>query len=416
MSDSIQHVVFLSASSGGGHNGTARAVAGWMERSGISAQIEIVDVYGGGLRLLPWMAVIRQHSNAVWRAFTAVMGWSPLLECCRAIMRPIVVRRCVRAIRQRPDVIVATHFTPGQFMREIAAHFDPPPRTITVASDYEPHRAWFGNADLTIVSDPLGVQRARMYGIATSRLLPVPLLPAGPSAQYVEDKPRGHRDSIRLCAVMGADGTSAGRLLAVLDGIERAARDAVGAPPRFRVDVICGRNRRLRGRIMARASVYEYVHVNAVGFVDDVPTRLAAADIALLRASPLVLTEAAGQGVPILAFDWHSHESAAVSLLAQWGSGYASRRPADIATIALHWARNPDELAIIRRNAGCVARTRFDERTVETMLPRSRPAQRPQRIDPARPPGWNPHGEQRDHREQHRHPDEHERIAGVHAE
>jgi UDP-N-acetylglucosamine:LPS N-acetylglucosamine transferase len=372
MATQIKDVVFLSASSGGGHNGTARAMVAWMERAGIEARFEIVDVYAGGTSVFPWLSRIRQRSNVIWRLFTAVMGFAPLLCVLRAIARPFVVGRCVRAIPRRPDLIVATHFVPAQFMREIAARFTPAPRTITVASDYVPHRAWFGNADLTVVSDA-GVDQARNCGMDYRQLFPVQLLPASPTDASGGEASRGKGDALRICAVMGADGTSARRLMAVLDQLDSASTGDAGtgdmaAPVRIQVDVICGRNARLRERIARRAARFQHVTVNPLGFVNDVPLRLGNADVALIRASPLVLTEAAGQGRPVLAFDWHAHEGAVTSLLEFWGCGHASRSPRAVTRRLLEWARRPETLANARRKAGEVAAHRFDERTMRKLL------------------------------------------------
>lgn len=360
----MRNVVFLSASSGGGHDGTARAFAAWMERAGIGTSAEIVDVYGGGLRALPWMSGIRRHSNTAWRTFAAIMERPAVMSVARALLRPIVVRRCVRAISRRPDLIVATHFVPAQFMREIAEHFDPAPSTLTIASDYEPHGAWFGNADLTIVSDPLGVECARARGVPAERLFPVPLLPARPApAPEPQRNPRRGRE-LRVCAVMGADGTSAGRLFAVLRDLERRAPGGA----RIRIEVICGRNERLRARLVAVACRFRRVAVTAAGFVADVPGRLADADVALIRGSPLVLTEALAAGVPVLAFDWHAHEAAVAELLERWNCGYASRRPGQIASQMIRWMDHAGEMTAVRHGARSVLRGRFDESAVRAVL------------------------------------------------
>lgn len=359
----VQQVVFLSARSGGGHDGTARAFAAWMERAGSCVRANIVDVYGDGLRALPWMARVRQHSNLAWRAFTATMSWPPLLRLARAVLRPMVLRRCARAITERPDLIVATHFVGAQFAREIAARFDPPVRTIIVASDYEPHAAWFGDADVTIVSNPLGVRRARLHGTPERTIFPVELLPAAPAPARAT--PRTSRGAtLWICAVMGADGTSAGRLLRVLEQLERTWPEHGSVD----VEVICGRNEGLRSRLSRATVAYRRVRVHAVGFVNDVQSRLACADVALLRASPLVLTEAVGQGTPVLAFDWHAHEGAVEKLIARWDCGSASRSPAAIARQLRAWDQHRDQLRRVRDRARRIAGLRFDDRAIRALI------------------------------------------------
>jgi hypothetical protein len=129
-----------------------------------------------------------------------------------------------------------------------------------------------------------------------------------------------------VVAAAGADGTSAQRLQDLLRRLERGP-----AGPHLQIDAICGRGRALRSTLLDLAARLRRVELRVHGYVGDLTARFAAADLALLRASPQALTEAVAAGTPVLAFDWHAHEAANARLLDVLGCGWGSRDPEAVA-------------------------------------------------------------------------------------
>ena len=79
------------------------------------------------------------------------------------------------------------------------------------------------------------------------------------------------------------------------------------------------KNEELRSELSRLA--WQMLHVSVDGFVQDIPRKLAQADLALLRLSPQTMTESLVAQTPIIAFDWHFHERQNVEVLRAFGAG-----------------------------------------------------------------------------------------------
>jgi UDP-N-acetylglucosamine:LPS N-acetylglucosamine transferase len=360
----------ISAKSGGGHDGTAQALACWIEKTWKgSVAWQCLDVYGGELRILPWLARIRHHTDRFWHAFFAIMEWPWALALARKVLARHLTNRVVRHISAPPDLLVATHFAGAQILAQVAARFAQRPATLIVATDYRPHRAWFAKADAVIVSAIPGLQRAYRFLPPGPLVIACPLLPSKPALP--PSRQTDHTGRLRVLAVMGAEGTSGTRLCGLLRQLARQPWAS-----RLDVQVICGRNSRLAKLLSESARSWGYSAegtrdgptLTVAGFVTDLPERLASAHLCLLRASPLVLTEVVAAGVPALAFDWHAHEEANASLLERWGCGRASRSCKEGIQILESWVRDASALDAVKAAALRTAQSAFGERETRKVL------------------------------------------------
>jgi len=351
-------VLALSAKSGGGHDGTALALRQLLEAAhpgGI--QWQCLDVYASGLRMLPWLARIRNHSDGVWRLFTRVMEWSWVLRLARWALSERLVRSVLTRIDTCPDLLIATHFAAAQILDTVASRLPRRPVTVIVASDYLPHRAWFAKADALIVSRDPGLARARQFTHRDQRIITSTLLPCLPAApRALSPQRRGH---LRILVVMGADGTSGGKLIRLLRALSTRHWSVL-----LHIEVVCGHNAALQEKLRtldcaqmtdAPQGLQYGLRLQITGYVDDLPRRLAAADICLLRASPLVMTEALAAGTAVLAFDWHAHEAANAQLIEQWACGRASKSIRTLVNILRDWVHSPARLTSAQAAAGRIA-------------------------------------------------------------
>jgi processive 1,2-diacylglycerol beta-glucosyltransferase len=336
-------IIYVSASSGGGHDSMARALAEAAARTfGAGAQQETVDFYGSpALRGLPWLARVRYHTTWLWWLFCAATDFRVVIRALALVIVPLAVRSLRRRIGARPDVLVAVHFGAAQVVGRLAAAWEPAPLTAVVISDYEAHWAWMAPADLVVVPSARARRRALAVGYRPSQILELELLPSRRAAPVARLSPR---PTLSIVAAAGADGTSGPRLCEVLRRL-----DAAPCAAALEVVAVCGRNLALRRALDALP--VRALHLRTAGYVDDLPERLAAADLALVRASGLTVTEALAAGTPTIAFDWHVHEAPNARLLGQHGCGYASRRPAAVAATIVALAADAAQLGAWRRAA-----------------------------------------------------------------
>lgn len=372
-----RRIAYLSAGSGGAHHAAARALSELAtEAFGDGVEQHTVDLYDRGvIRALPFLARVRAHSDAVWRAFYQGTDRRSVVNFLSPIVRALYTPRLRARLPFAPDLLVATHFSTAHCLDAVARSFPVRPRTAVVMLDYEPHHAWFAEADCYVVASEAAAERAREVGIAPERVLRLPLLPCRRPTVARAPSADGR---LRVAAVAGADGTSLDRLVPLLRRL-----DAGSLGHAVVVDAVCGHGDELRRALTALARTLRHVELRVHGFVADLPDRLAAADLSLLRAGPMSVTESLTAGTPVVAFDWHAHEAPHAELVRSLGAGAASRDPELAALFVERAAADHALLDAWQRNALDASRSAPGGAFVERFFgPR---LARPSRLPAARP-------------------------------
>ena len=111
-------------------------------------------------------------------------------------------------------------------------------------------------------------------------------------------------------------------------GIQRIASALTQIPPHISVHIVCGKNTSLQDSLLGRQLPQNFtIH----GFSKQLPEMLAAADLALVKASPTVLMEALSVGTFVLLYDYvPGQESGNVRFVREHGLGDYSRSPRTI--------------------------------------------------------------------------------------
>jgi processive 1,2-diacylglycerol beta-glucosyltransferase len=85
-------------------------------------------------------------------------------------------------------------------------------------------------------------------------------------------------------------------------GIIRAVTRVLLKHTDVHVNVVCGRNRKLRKKLKKAFGEPYHGRLSVMGFVDDIQNVMAASDILILRASPNAAMEAVALNVPMILF------------------------------------------------------------------------------------------------------------------
>ena len=85
-------------------------------------------------------------------------------------------------------------------------------------------------------------------------------------------------------------------------GIIRAVTRVLLKHTDAHVNVVCGRNRKLRKKLKKAFGEQYHGRLSVMGFVDDIQNVMAASDILILRASPNAAMEAVALNVPVILF------------------------------------------------------------------------------------------------------------------
>ena len=320
-------VVVLTARVGAGHDRPAYELASRLRARGAVAEVHdyldalprfgqviIGDGYGVVVNRMPrffdWLFHALEHRGLVrWIILTFLM------------LSERTVRRWIRDA----DVVVSTFPLSCQTLGRMRAAGQIAVPVLSYLTDPAPHRMWLHpGVDVHLsVTSACADAADEVYGVAVR--------PAGPlvdprfSRAHTDADRADTRQDLGLSDDETAVLISAGSLGL---GDVPALVDAALTNPAAHVLVLCGRNADLRERLDARD------RVTALGWRDDVPALMAAADVLLHNAGGLSVTEALVANLP--AVTYHpipGHGRANATVLAEAGLAPWPTSPDGLATV-----------------------------------------------------------------------------------
>ena len=320
-------VVVLTARVGAGHDRPAYELAARLRARGAVAEVHDY------LDALPrfGQVIIGDGYGVVVNRMPRFFDWLFHALEHRGLVRGIILtflmcsERTVRRWAREADVVVSTFPLSCQTLGRMraAGHIEVP--VVSYLTDPAPHRMWLHpGVDVHLsVTTACAVAADEVYGVAVR--------PAGPlvDPRFSRAHTDADRADTRRDLGLRDDETavliSAGSLGL---GDVPALVDAALTNPAAHVLVLCGRNADLREQLDARD------RVTALGWRDDVPLLMAAADVLLHNAGGLSVTEALVANLP--AVTYHpipGHGRANATVLAEAGLA--------------PWPTSPDGLAAV---------------------------------------------------------------------
>ncbi len=294
-----RRVLILSAAMGGGHLQISRELARRVEERGHQALVvDVLEVMprpaGRWLhRLYPWLV------NQAPRLYQWVYEVFMVADQEAGERAGIPVRLSLPGVRAvagsfRPDVAVSTHPLAALALGELRARGQLPCPTVTMITTFSVNNMWIHpGADLDLcISDDAAADATRRTGRAAEVSGPVVrpafLEPVGEATRArVRDRLGIAQDARVALVTTGSMG---------LAGSAEDAAAAIAARPGWVPLVLTGRSRPLRERLGRIPGVV------ALGWVDDVPSLLAAVDVLVDNAGGMSSKEALGFGLPIVTF------------------------------------------------------------------------------------------------------------------
>lgn len=329
---------------GGGHRAAAEAIAEATARLEPSWNVVIVDfirecalfpfnhigrLYRPTVDYTPWLWAAGFYTTAFW----PVTGWVHHLI-------HLVTARGFRHLfrRVRPDLVVSVHPFATKTPARVLSKSQPGTPFVVVVTDLlTVHPLWLTpQADLYLTPNRQVDRLAKRAGIAPDRVrvtgLPVSLRFSAPMPAQAELKERyGLPPDRPLVLLMGG-----GEGMGPLDKQAQAIAES-GLP--LSLMIIAGRNERLRQRLAQRAWPIPTV---VTGFVNDMPYRMASADVIVSKAGPGTLCEALTAARPLLITRYiPGQEAGNVRWVVEEGAGLYTPGPEDIRA-ALQRLLSPD--------------------------------------------------------------------------
>jgi processive 1,2-diacylglycerol beta-glucosyltransferase len=295
-------ILILTASYGSGHNEAAHSLAAGFEARGAAVTVvdhfrELVHPVFERASRRAYMALLRRIP-IVWGTAYALGDWlssdSPLAF---GVTRLGVGRLAGLLDRLAPDAVVSVHATPAAAMAALATEGRPLPPHTTVVTDFVAHSQWIarGLDRYCVAADEVGREFVAR-GIPRERVV-VTGVPLRPEFETAVDpaaarRALGLRADAPVVLVMAGSHAGVGR---VPDVVRTLAR--IGG--RVQALVVAGHDADLAGRLgaLARGSA-----TRVLGYVADVRTLMAAADLLVTKAGGMTLAEAMAAELPMLLY------------------------------------------------------------------------------------------------------------------
>ncbi|MET3422329.1 UDP-N-acetylglucosamine:LPS N-acetylglucosamine transferase [Actinoplanes tereljensis] len=302
-------IVVVSASIGAGHDGAAGEIGRRLEAAGVAVRrLDYLDLLPTG-----WGQTIKQayayqlaHAPGSWGRLLDTMARPGATRGAAWLSTRAAQRRLLAATGPSPAAVVSTYPLATQALGRlrlsgrlrapaIAVLTDPSVHPLCVAPGIDLHLS--PNEDATArVRDDFGLPVTTNAPVVDPRFHPG----RGPAGVRAARQRHGLPPDARLALVVaGSWGVG---------DIETTVRDLAAVTEAIPV-VVCGRNTALRERLAATGKAI------ALGWVDDMPSLLRAADLVVQNAGGLTCVEALASGVPVISYrclPGHGEANAAV--------------------------------------------------------------------------------------------------------
>jgi len=368
-------ILILHATAGSGHRRAAQALDAAFRTLAPSAHVRTLDTLQFGSPLFqrgytPTYDTLVGRVPRVWGLLYKSLeqprihrGTTPL----RHALDRVNVRSLVAFIeRERPSAVVCTHFLPLEALAPRRRRGSLGCPLHCVITDFTAHPFWaIDGIDTTFVASVAVREELASWGVPWERIevsgIPIdPRFARGPSPR-AEARAQFQLAPDRPTILLMGGGNGVGPLATL-------AEQLLGLPMQPQLLVVCGRNARMRIRMRAIAELAPG-RVRTLGFTDQVPALLSAADLIVTKAGGLTCSESLAMGTPMVVFrPTPGQEERNSAALAVAGAAVRARNLEDVAAAAGRILAHPALAASMRASARILARPHSAEDVARRIL------------------------------------------------
>ena len=358
-SKASKHIVFAYADTGGGHRATAQAAAKAVQQLyGDAYTLELINA----INYLPYpfnqmekaYPVFVNSLTSVYHTFWQVTDSPLYVEFMRQFFKVAGKTLAAAFVREHPaDLYVSCQPILDQFLPGAVEQAQQHTPVIAIVSDLVTVHAgfWSPKIDHFIVPTEDARQRALENDIPAYRISITgqPVAPdfAARTRQGAQKRAELGLDPNRPVVLIMGGGDGMGRL------VDTAKAIAESALP-VQVVVVCGRNEAARAALAQRDTA---VPVLALGFRNDIPELMGAADILVTKAGPGTICEGFIAELPIILYDAvPGQETGNIDYVVDNGAGAWCPAPELVVEQLRRWVAHPADLAQAKQASGALAK------------------------------------------------------------
>jgi UDP-N-acetylglucosamine:LPS N-acetylglucosamine transferase len=335
-----RRVLIVSAAIGGGHDATGRALEQAARRNWPGCEVrwlDILDAMGPGIAPIARTLYFLQIQRAPWLydlLFRAIWRHRWYLASTRHLLGIWCGRRMAQEIgAYQPDLIISTYPLGSAGLSWLRRNRELNVPIGAWVSDFCPHPYWvYRDLDINYVMHPQAVpvaERAEPGARVAVGCLPVQDS-FQPGSRQAARARLGLADGFTVMLAIGSLG---------FGSIEAAVAAVLEADPDVRVVAACGRNDQLRARL--EAGTWPAGRLTVLGWTDDMPSWMNAADVIATNGGGVTAAEAIRCRRLLIMFDpIAGHGLANARLMASAGVALLCPKPADLAAAVGRLARD----------------------------------------------------------------------------
>jgi processive 1,2-diacylglycerol beta-glucosyltransferase len=370
-------VLVLHATAGSGHKRAAQALDQAFHALAPDAHVRTHDTLHFGSRLFR-----RGYSPA----YNTLVGrvprvWGLLwkgLEHPRAHRATTPVRHAldrvnVRALarfidRERPTAVVCTHFLPLEALAPLRRRGSLPCPLYCVITDFTAHPFWaIDGIDHTFVATAAVREELAAWGVTwdSIHVTGIPIDPRFSHGPLDRSEARAQFQIAvdRPTVLLMGGGNGVGPLATLAERL-------LALPAAPQLLVVCGKNARMRMRMRA-VSESAPGRVRALGYTDQIPALLSAADVIVTKAGGLTVSESLAMGTPMVIFrPTPGQEERNSTALQVAGAGVRARTFEQVASSVDRILTHPALARSMRESAALLARPHAAEASARFVLGR----------------------------------------------
>lgn len=351
------HIVFLFSDTGGGHRSAAQAIIEALEIYYTDlVTTEIVDFFveyaPRPFDLAPATYAQMGQVPELWKFGYKLSNGKRRSQMIQEVFWPYIRRATAKLVSEHPcDMFISVHPVVNTPILR-ALEDDPIPYMIIITDMVTTHAFWYNQSAVLTIAP---TEEARARGLEIG-LDPEKIKVVGQPIADAFRRPVGSKSELRdqlgwpedfpvVLMIGGGEG---------MGPIEETVRAVDSANLDLMMVVVTGRNQSLKNRLENANT--QTLH-QILGFVENMPDLMNAADIIVTKAGPGTISEAFVAGLPIILYSrMPGQEDGNIDYVVEKGAGVWAPEPESVVATLQKWIEKPGLMSEISRTSRSLAR------------------------------------------------------------